>query len=120
MQDNDFTNKLKRLKKILREALLLLPLFQKGEREAELGDYFNRCCKLLFSDDFYESIWDEGVLSQLERLFQFKTPQQRIHGEKLERIAGRTRTVQQINDLFFSIISSEFSEDAVCDKGVSR
>lgn len=116
MQDNDFTNKLKRLKKILREALLLLPLFQKGEREAELGDYFNRCCKLLFSDDFYESIWDEGVLFQLQKLFQFKTPHQKRYGEKLARIARRTAIVQQINDIFFSIISSEFSEDEVCKR----
>lgn len=116
IQDNDFTNKLKRLKKILREALLLLPVFQKGEGKAELGDYFNRCCKLLFSDDFYESIWDEGVLFQLQKLFQFKTPHQKRYGEKLARIARRTAIVQQINDIFFSIISSEFSEDEICKR----
>lgn len=116
MENNDFTSRLKRLKNTLRGALLLLPVLQIKEREAELDNCFNRACRLLFTDDFYEKIWDEGILSQLDKLFQFKTPQQNIHGKKLERIAERTRSVRQINDIFFAVLSSEFPEDDVCKK----
>lgn len=113
MQDNGYINKLKRLKKILRETLILLPVFQKEGRKEEAGDYFNRCCKLLFTDDFYENIWDESILLQLQELFRFRTPNQEKYGEKLVTIGRRMETVQQINDLFFSIITGEFSEDDV-------
>jgi ribonuclease HIII len=53
---------------------------------------------------------------QLERLFEFRTPHQKIYGEQLAAIAGRSRVVQQINNLFFSVISNEFSEDDVCGR----
>ena len=115
MEENDFTNLLMRLKKVLREASLLLS-FQRDEKKAELDECFNNACQILFDNDFYQNLWDESVLLQLDRLFQFKRPLERVYGQQLKVIAERTMTVKRINDLFFITLTNEVLPEEVCDK----
>ena len=116
MEENDFTNLLMRLKKVLREASLLLTSFQRDEKEAELDECFNNACQILFNNDFYQNLWDESVLLQLDRLFQVKRPSEKVYGKQLKVIAERTMTVKQINDLFFLTLTNEVSPEEICDK----
>ena len=53
MEENDFINLLMRLKKILREASLLLS-FPRDEKKAELDECFNNACQILFANDFHQ------------------------------------------------------------------
>jgi len=94
-----------RLKKVLREASLLLSL-QRDEKKAELDECFNNICQILFANDFYQNLWDESVLLQLDRLFQFKRPLEKLYGQQLKVIAERTMIVKQINNLFFLPLST--------------
>jgi ribonuclease HIII len=105
-----------RLKKILREALLLLPSFQIDEKETEFDEYFNNACQILFTNDFYKNLWDESVLLQLDRLFQVKRPLEKVYRRQLEAITERVMTVKRINDLFFLALTNEVSPEEVCDK----
>jgi len=116
MEGNDFTTLLIRLKKVLREASLLLTAFQRDEKEAELGECFNEACQNLFNNDFYQNLWDESVLLQLERLFQVKRPSEKVYGQQLKVIAERTMTVKRINDLFFLALTNEVSPEEICSK----
>jgi len=116
MEANDYTNLLMRLKKILREALLLLPSFQIDEKETEFDEYFNNACQILFTNDFYKNLWDESVLLQLDRVLQVKRPLEKLYGLQLETITERVITVKRINDLFFLALSNEVSLEEVCDK----
>jgi ribonuclease HIII len=115
MEENDFINLLMRLKKVLREASLLLSL-QRDEKKAELDEYFNNVCQIPFANDFYQNLWDESVLLQLDRLFQFKRPSEKVYGQQLKVIAERTMIVKQINDLFFLALINEITPEEVCDK----
>jgi len=115
MEENDFINLLMRLKKVLREASLLLS-FQRDEKEAELNECFNNACQILFANDFYQNLWDESVHLQLDRLFQFKRPSEKVYGQQMKVIADRTITVKQINDLFFLALISEVSPEELYDK----
>ena len=116
MEQNDFTNLLMRLKKVLREASLLLTSFQRDQKEEELDEYFNNACQILFNNDFYQNLWDESVLLQLDRLFQVKRPLEKVYGQQLKVIVERTMTVKRINDLFFLTLTNEVSPEEVCDK----
>ena len=115
MEENDFINLLMRLKKLLREVSLLLSP-QRDERKTELDECFNNVCQILFANDFYQNLWDESVLLQLERLFQFKRPSEKVYGQQLKVIAERTMIVKQINDLFFLALINEITPEEVCDK----
>jgi ribonuclease HIII len=115
MEENDFISLLTKLKKVLREASLLLSL-QRDEKRAELDECFNNVCHILFANDYYQNLWDESVLLQLDRLFQFKRPSEKVYGQHLKVIAGRTMIVKQINDLFFLALINEITPEEVCDK----
>ena len=83
MKENKVVHKLKRLKDELCQAMLLLPLYERGEREDKTADSMNRVCSLLFKDMVYPEIWDEGILLQLERLFQTISPNESRWDEHL-------------------------------------
>ena len=110
MKEEDKKNRLTTLRINLREALL-----QEEEGE-QFNDLFNKCCKSLFVNDFYLNIWDEDILLQLDQLFHNIAPDPDIHGQKLKKIDSRRVLVRQINDLFFSILSGEYSIEDVCKK----
>jgi len=114
MEENDSTNLLTRLKKVLREASLLLS-FQKDDKKAEWDECSNKACQILFDNDFYQNLWDESVLLQLDRLFQVKRPSEKVYGQQLKVIAERTMTVKQINDLLFLALTNEVSPEEVCN-----
>ena len=116
MEENDFTNLLMRLKRFLRESSLLLTSFQRDEKKAELDECFNNACQILFVNDFYQNLWDESVLLQLDKLFQAKRPSEKVYGQQMKVIAERTMTVKRINDLFFLALISEVSPEELCDK----
>ena len=69
MDEQELKSKLKRLRGILREALILLPLFTQGKEIERLNQLFKSICEIVFSDDFELHIWDEAVLLQLQKLF---------------------------------------------------
>ena len=115
MEESDFTDLLMRLKRFLREASLLLS-FQRDEKKAELDECFNNACQILFVNDFYQNLWDESVLLQLDKLFQAKRPSEKVYGQQMKVIAERTMTVKRINDLFFLALMSEVSPEELCDK----
>jgi ribonuclease HIII len=115
MEEIDFTNLLMRLKKVLREASILLS-FQRDEKKAELDKCFNNACHILFDNDFYKNLWDESVLLQLDKLFQVKRPSEKVYGQQMKVIAERTMTVKRINDLCFLALISEVSPEELCDK----
>jgi hypothetical protein len=113
MKENEVVHKLKRIRDELNRAMLLLPLYERAEKEDEMNRSFNRLCSPLFRDRLYPEIWDEGVLLQLERLFQSIPPNKNRWGEHLQRIGERTRLVKQVNDFFFSIINKDSSVDEI-------
>ena len=113
MKENEVVHKLKRIRDELNRAMLLLPLYERAEKEDEMDHSFNRLCSLLFRHRLYPEIWDEGVLLQLERLFQSISPNKSRWGEHLQRIGERTRLVKQVNDFFFSIINKDSSVDEI-------
>jgi ribonuclease HIII len=115
MEESDFTYLLMRLKRFLREASLLLMSFQRDEKKAELDECFNNACQILFVNDFYQNLWDESVLLQLDKLFQAKRPSEKVYGQQMKVIAERTMTVKRINDLFFLALMSEVSPEELCD-----
>ncbi|MBC8418772.1 MAG: hypothetical protein H8E10_09290 [Desulfobacterales bacterium] len=59
MKENEVPHKLRRLKDELRQAMLLLPLYEQGEQEDKTTDCMNRVCSLLFKDKIYPEIWDD-------------------------------------------------------------
>ncbi|RLI52571.1 MAG: hypothetical protein DRP09_17635, partial [Candidatus Thorarchaeota archaeon] len=115
MDENEVVYKLKRLKDELRRAMLLLPLYERGERADKTVDSMNRVCSLLFKDMVYPEIWDEGILLQLERLFQTISPNESHWGEHLKRIGERTTLVKQVNDFFFAFIDKDSSADEILE-----
>lgn len=53
MDINEHIERLKRLKGLLREALILLPTFEKGQETHRVDELFQDICNLVFTDDFY-------------------------------------------------------------------
>ncbi|MDD1753180.1 MAG: ribonuclease HIII [Methanotrichaceae archaeon] len=115
MEENDSTNLLTRLKKVLREASLLLS-FQKDDKKAEWDECFNKACQILFDNDFYQNLWDESVLLQLDKLFQVKRPSEKVYGQQLKVTAEHTITVKQINDLLFLALVNEVSPEQIYNR----
>ena len=56
MKENEVLHKLRRLKDELRQAMLLLPLYEQGKQEDKTTDCMNRVCSLLFKDKIYPEI----------------------------------------------------------------
>lgn len=108
--------RLKRLKGLLREAFILLPAFERGESTQQVDELFQDICKLVFTDDFYLHLWDEGSLNQLVEFFNVKSPNPKVFGKKLTRLSERMIFVQQANELFFSMLSNEFPIKEVCKR----
>lgn len=116
MDINEHIERLKRLKGLLREALILLPTFEKGQETHRVDELFQDICNLVFTDDFYLYLWDEGALNQMIELFKVKSPNQTIYGERLAKLADQKNFVQHTNEFFFSIISNELPIEEVCNR----
>ena len=115
MNENEVVYKLKRLNDELRLAMLLLPLYEQGEKKDEMNHAFNRVCSSIFRENLYPDIWDEGVLLQLEKLFKTISPNESRRGEHLQRIGERTTLVKQVNDFFFALIDKDSSADEILE-----
>jgi ribonuclease HIII len=116
MDTEEHIERLKRLKELLREAFILLPAYERGQSTQQVDDLFQNICKLVFTDDFHLHIWDEGSLNQLVGFFKVKPPNPKVFGEKLSRLSERMIFVQQANELFFSMLSNDFSIEEVCKR----
>ena len=112
----EHVERLKRLKGLLREAFILLPAFNNRQETQPLDELFNNICRLLFTDDFYLHLWDEGALYQLVEFFKAKTPNPTVYGERLTKLSERKNFVQQTNEFFFSILSHEFPMEEVVNR----
>lgn len=108
--------RLKRLKRLLREALIPIPAFEEGQAIKQIEELFQDICKLVFAEDCYIHIWDEGTLNQSEEFFKIKAPNSKVYGERLAKLSERKNFVQKANDLFFSILNNEFSIEEVCKR----
>lgn len=108
--------RLERLKGLLREAFILLPAFERGESTQQVDELFQDICKLVFTDDFYLHVWDEGALNQLVSFFKIKSPKVTVYRERLTKLSERKNFVQQVNELFFSIISNRSTVTEVCER----
>lgn len=108
--------RLERLNGLLREVLILFPDFEKGQKAKQLDELFQDICKLVFTDDYYLHLWNEGILNQLAELFKVKSPNPKIYGERLVKLSERRNFVQQVNEFFFSVLNNEFSVEEVCDR----
>lgn len=104
---------IKRLETSLRELgeLRLVPA-----KETRFNQVYNEVCDILFDADFYQQIWDEPVLLQIDLLFTETPPKTKVFGERVNFIRDRARTIRIINDLFFSILDSSASEEEVVMK----
>ncbi|MGH7801173.1 MAG: ribonuclease HIII [Thermodesulfobacteriota bacterium] len=108
--------RLARLKGLLREVLILLPEFEKGQKTKQIDELFQDICKLVFTNDYYLHLWNERILNQLEELFKEKSPNPKIYGQRLTKLSERRHFVQQVNEFFFSVLSNEFSVEGVCNR----
>lgn len=108
--------RVKRLKGLLREVFILFPAFKRGRETQGINELFQDICRLIFADDFYLHLWDEGVLNQLVEFFDVKSPNPTVYGERLVKLSERKNFVRQANELFFSILSNEFPMKEVCNR----
>lgn len=116
MDIEGYIERLNRLKGLLRETFILFPAFKEGKSTQQVDELFQDICKLVFTDDFYHHIWDEGSLNQLVKFFKLKPPNPKVFGEKLARLSERMIFVQQANELFFSMLSNELPIEEVCKR----
>ncbi len=96
----------------LRHVLLLMPL--RNEKVQEFRKAFNQLGSFLFSNDIYNLIWHEGMLSQLRAIFSIQPPHQRF-SDPVKLLTEREETVRRINSFFFSIIDSLATSRTVCE-----
>jgi len=90
-----------------------MPASESQSPSNELQRLFNNICKLIFDDKAYSSLWDEPILSRLDWVFQAKPPEPIMFGKQVGEIRERRKQVQRVNDLFFRVLSSEFSVEKV-------
>ena len=68
MQENSSKkNLIKKLKSLLRQMMILVPNYDKGEMKEETEHLFNQICSIVFNNNMFLSIWDEAVLRKLMR-----------------------------------------------------
>lgn len=116
MSVNELANKLKRLGNDLRQVMFHLPIPQDGDEEQKFNVLFNDICQTVFTNDFFNDIWEERILLQLSRLFHHKPPNVSVFGKRLAAISTRTELVRKVNDFFFSVLNSEASPEDVCTR----
>lgn len=108
--------RLRRLKGLLREALLLISSVEGSQHAQRLNQLFQDICNIVFTDDFYLDLWDESALNQLSKFFETKAPNPKIYGQELILTKERKDFVQKINELFYSILNNSESVKDVCKK----
>jgi len=116
MDTEEHIERLKRLKGLLREVFILLPAYERGQSTQQVDELFQNICKLVFTDDFYLHLWDEGSLNQLVEFFNVKSPNPTVYEKQLTKLSERQNFVQKANELFFSIISNEFPINEICKR----
>ena len=79
-----------------------------GSRARSLA---NEIYKLIFSNDIYNTLWDEKVLLGLERLLDSTPPSSEVYGKEVQILRDRVRKVRDINDLFYKILDPAIEAD---------
>jgi len=102
MKENKDTNKLTKLRSLLRHMMILIPYYDEGGKKEETEFVFDQVCNIVFDNDMFLSIWDESILRQLTRTFETISPNKKLYFEELAIIKERDETVGLINDFFFS------------------
>lgn len=107
------------LRKLLLRARILMPDSGSGDSSHELQEIFNAICRLVFSEQAYQRLWDEPILSQLTWLFAAKPPRPTIYGHQLAEIGLRAQQAQHANDFFFRLLNQNFSVEEIYESLVS-
>lgn len=103
------TRVIPRLKSLLHQVQLLMPHLGEPNPSSELQYMFKNVCKLVFDEGVYRELWDEHVLSQLNRLFEIKPPDLNMFGSQVTEIKKRSHQSRLANDFFFNILNPEIS-----------
>lgn len=85
----------------LRSIQAKLNSWRLGSSEADL---IEQIYKLIFTNNFYEEIWDEPILRGLSEVIECHPPDREFYGAAVTEIAQRQKTVRTINDIFFTSI----------------
>jgi ribonuclease HIII len=104
-------DEIKRLDWLLAKLQLLDPPFRGS---AEGNDLYQEICKLVLEEQLYIRLWSEPTLNQLEYLLRTEKPNQELFQSELDEIRKRTRTVNDVNDLFFAIVDPNTTSETVC------
>ena len=104
-------NKITRLDRLLSQIQLLNPPYKESKEGEQL---YQEICRLVFEDQLYVRLWSEPTLNQLEHLFQTEKPDEELFESELEEICKRTRTVKEVNDLFFAIVDPDTTSKGLC------
>lgn len=101
------------LEGLLRQIQLLMPASERSS--TELNRIFKAICNLVFDKAAYHWLWDEPVLSQLDWLFQLKSPEPTMFGAQMTEIRERVELSRKANDLFFRILNPDCSAESVIE-----
>ena len=94
----------KKLRVLLRQAMLMLPSYQEGARKDDFEGIWNEVCKIVLQDDLCQNIWAEDLLLQIDKLFKIIPPNAKRWGDHLNSLNGRKNEVRKTIG-FFIILS---------------
>ena len=101
------------LESLLRQIQLLMPASDRSS--TEMNRIFKAICNLVFDKGAYHLLWDEPVLSQLDWLFLWKSPEPTMFGAQMAEIREKVELSRKANDLFFRILIQDCSVESVVE-----
>lgn len=102
-----------RLRALLHQVQLLTSRSDESSSSSELQHEFKNVCRLVFDDEAHRGLWDEHILSQLNRLFEIKRPDLTMFGSQVNEIHERWHQSRLVNDFFFRILNPDVSVEKV-------
>lgn len=102
-----------RVESLLRRAELLLSEPDQASCSGQLNEVYTTICEFILDDQVVQDLWNEPILSQLNRLFRIKPPSASAFGQLLDQLRQREQDVRRINDLFFSVLNKGTSTEEV-------
>ena len=102
-----------RLRALLHQVQLLTSRSDESSSSSDLQHTFKNVCRLVFDDEAHRGLWDEHILSQLNRLFEIKRPDLTMFGSQVTEIRERWHQSRLVNDFFFRILNPDVSVEKV-------
>lgn len=104
---------MKQLEGLLHRMQFLMPRMEEPGSSSDLQNVYKNICKLVFDEEAYRWLWDENTLSQVDRLFQVRPPEQTIFGNQVAEIRKRRDQARLVNDFFFRVLNPDVSIEKV-------